>query len=1135
MARRSRFVGLFGFASIGFVSWLAMAPPSVQTGATRAISSSPKRAIDEPPPVRKSVRAESGHACAVLPAGTSDAIDVECRSALAEFLKQNGLCERGSARALVASVPDPVESRINDLTDQVLSAVLLAAEKDGRAFVDAWLPWVRDRHLVQEKESSGRAWPEATGCHEFWPGIMVVAKYDDKGRSASAMLVTGELPTSGIRSKVVERAAKMSAALNQEPQLRFVGPVFSGSAGPLRETLLALIDARAPRAIEGAHIWTGSATNPQVANLLRSDPRLTFEATVAPDAPSLQAVYRFLVKNHFTVPSGNLLRHVAILREAETSYGQGLGGGPHRRDANGSDDYQAGYEILFPLHISEVRSDWEKQSSALKGSQAQKVSLPLDAVRIDLQERVTDARDDLPTFSSIASNYDERALTSVLATLRDNHIDTVGIFATDTRDRLFLAEAVHTHAPDAQLFMLESDILLGHPDYAEALRGTIVASTYPLVTENQSWSGSHPRNERQERKQFASSIAEGVYNATSLALADLRAGNDPCASVSEYRWPRFRQTGRRIEAGKPQTDPPTEAEKPPLWLTIVGPDALWPLAALEIDDADYMAEVHCPVAAAPAAKPAQNAVPAVSGIYPPPPPPKPTPAIFQLADMELLHWVSVAFILFCVSAAGFAFLVVAALNGRSRVLHGGFLQPMLVLDPAWRGNPQCRRAAMCLVAFAEVVLLAVTVWLGTAAVTTWSIGSPEMDWWQRCRIFAVSLAMAATVFALARMSSGSGKGLRLGVPAIVVVVALGGPFVLKGFAGHFFSDGGDATGVFRYWRMMHPFNLVSPLPMVCGLIAIVLINSSYWVRLIDLDTRMRERPLCASGLVEEAVNEFWNSVRMLRRPPYLLCAVAVLAVFWIGWNVRAPLDFHDGRTLRALVPTLAALVVLECGFKMWHLCAMWSATKRFLCCVDVERLTPAFKELRQEIIAALGHGSGMHQPHEHVLWRLSRLFEETHDENVEAVRANLEAYNRKDEDRAATPRERFLAMRIAVLSAYGVCRLRGVWFRLAACSLLFVASMACYPVHPHKEILVLCWLLVGTVAGTTAWVFVEMNRNAVLSTLAGTNPNEVNWTPEFVEKLVTVVGLPLLGIVAAAFPQVARVIGSLLGPIFHGH
>jgi len=112
-----------------------------------------------------------------------------------------------------------------------------------------------------------------------------------------------------------------------------------------------------------------------------------------------------------------------------------------------------------------------------------------------------------------------------LATLRDSHVDTVGIFATDTRDRLFLADAVHRSAPDAQLFMLESDILLGHPDYAEALRGTIVASTYPLVTANQFWSGRLAPGTNQERRQFASSIAEGIYNATLLAFANLVEGS----------------------------------------------------------------------------------------------------------------------------------------------------------------------------------------------------------------------------------------------------------------------------------------------------------------------------------------------------------------------------------------------------------------------------------------------------------------------------------------------------------------------------------------------------------------------------------------------------------------------------------
>lgn len=1092
---------------------------------------------------RKIAHAETGDgACPILPAASADAADSACRNALAGFLQQNRLCEPRSARAIVASVPEPLESRLNDLTDQVLSAVLIAAEKNGHPFVDAWLPWAHDRAADQDSESSRARNPaELAGCHTFWPGVLLVAKYDDHGnRSASAMMLTGELPSSGIRRTVVERAATMSAALNEDAQLRLVGPVFSGSAGPLRETLLGLIEAKGP--VRGARIWSGSATNPQVAKLLREDGKLWFQATVAPDAPALQEVYRFLVERGFTDGSnGKLLRHVAILREAETGYGQGFRAVPSKetKGKRQGEEYQARYEILFPLHISEVRSAWEKETSALQGKEAQSMRMPHDAVRVDLQERVSDARDDLPTFSSIASAYDERALTSALAALRDSHVDTVGIFATDTRDRLFLAEAVHRSAPDAQLFMLESDILLGHPDYAEALRGAIVASTYPLVTANQFWSGRLAPGMNQERRQFASSIAEGVYNATSLAFADLRGVE--CGSVYEYRWPLFGGQGRqKVESGKP-----------PLWLTVVGPNALWPLAALDVNDARYMADMTSCAAIPEPAESAPEEAPSIDSAAPgyvPAGDSRARPPTLQAPQMELLHSVTVAFVLFCLCASGFAFLVVAALNGWRRVFHGGFLQPMLVLDPAWRGNRACRRSAMFLLAFAEVVVLLVTIWLGTAALTSRAMGSElsstmgwtpgPIDWWHRSRVFAVSLAMAATAFALARLLVGSRERLRWAAPASVAVLAGWlGPLGLRALAKVFFSGGGDATGILHYWRMMHPFNLVSPLPMVLGLIAILLIGSSYWIRLIDLDTRLREPLLAAAGTAEEPAKGFWNSLHMLRVPslsaPYLLGVIALFAAVWTGWNVRAPLDFHGGTAF--FVPTLAILVVLGCGFEVWHLVAMWTATKRFLCGVEVERLTPAFNELRQEIVASLGHASGMREPHEHVLSRLSRLFEETRDPSVEAVRANLEGFDRKDKDRAATARERFLAMRVAVLCAYGVCRLRGVWFRLAACSMLFVASMACYPVHPHKDVLVLCWLVVGTVAGTTVWVFVEMNRNAVLSTIAGTKPNEVTWTPEFVEKLATVVGLPLLGIVTAAFPQVARVIGSLLGPIFHGH
>ncbi len=61
-----------------------------------------------------------------------------------------------------------------------------------------------------------------------------------------------------------------------------------------------------------------------------------------------------------------------------------------------------------------------------------------------------------------------------------------------------------------------------------------------------------------------------------------------------------------------------------------------------------------------------------------------------------------------------------------------------------------------------------------------------------------------------------------------------------------------------------------------------------------------------------------------------------------------------------------------------------------------------------------------------------------------------------------------------------------------------------------------------------------MNRDEVLSLLAGTEPNKVSWNFDFVFKILTYAGLPLLVVVSAQFPEIGRAILSVVGPIFHG-
>jgi len=79
-----------------------------------------------------------------------------------------------------------------------------------------------------------------------------------------------------------------------------------------------------------------------------------------------------------------------------------------------------------------------------------------------------------------------------------------------------------------------------------------------------------------------------------------------------------------------------------------------------------------------------------------------------------------------------------------------------------------------------------------------------------------------------------------------------------------------------------------------------------------------------------------------------------------------------------------------------------------------------------------------------------------------------------------------------------------------------------YPLKENRFLLML--VLAVTVAAVTvpAVVFVQMNRNYVLSKMDGTDACHVTWDSGFVMNLLVHVVLPLLALLAVKFPELGR-------------
>jgi hypothetical protein len=502
---------------------------------------------------------------------------------------------------LIALVPDPVAAHIGWMFDPLVESIQRAVEADHYSFDRFAFPW--DAGAAEKAACDRKDGADASTCgphppHESLPGVLLFRKSDWARANAPsaapatddvlAIYLVGETPTGGVHKRALESAMTRVAACSTAP-LKILGPTFSGSARSLRIALsdwwaanapwaAANLDAHAQQDAAAAgpleapiQLISGTATGVPIDELTAvghdggaGPPVVSFQTTVLPDSYT----YARFVDGYLRGELGVQPSDIALLVEANSAYGQHLG-----RDGATRDEGSV-LTLPFPMHIGAVRS------AAIKAHADTPETGPVPGVaRPDLTMALDDDAQplDLPPqiHPHITLPAEEFALANVLATIARKGIRYVGIVASDSRDKVFLAKQVHKYCQDVRLFTFESDLVFTHPDNRAALVGMLVASTYPLFNRTQAWTTIPDA----PRLQFPNSAAQGVYNAV---LALLGHGGEWL--MADYAAPqdwnkRGADTGARAVR-----------QQPLLWISTVGNLGLWPLAvydpsALPTDDA----------------------------------------------------------------------------------------------------------------------------------------------------------------------------------------------------------------------------------------------------------------------------------------------------------------------------------------------------------------------------------------------------------------------------------------------------------------------------------------------------------------------------------------------------------------------
>jgi hypothetical protein len=167
-------------------------------------------------------------------------------------------------------------------------------------------------------------------------------------------------------------------------------------------------------------------------------------------------------------------------------------------------------ELSFPLHISEVRAEHELDTT----SDASATPRRILGLKLDPRE---EAEPDTPhSFSSLTTYDEELSLGQELTRLCRDRVKYLQIVATDPIDVVFLAQEARKFCPDLTLSTLGWDALYMHPDLSPPLSGMLVATPYPPLFPFRDMTSDD------EPMPSASSAAAGYENAISCLLPDVK-------------------------------------------------------------------------------------------------------------------------------------------------------------------------------------------------------------------------------------------------------------------------------------------------------------------------------------------------------------------------------------------------------------------------------------------------------------------------------------------------------------------------------------------------------------------------------------------------------------------------------------
>ena len=1100
--------------------------------------------------------------------------------------------------AVVVSIADYEDSNGRWQADRTLATVQSAVGAAGYTLERFHLPRAG---AIADANASGDTDPDIRGG----PGVLLFRRLPSSGAALRqdhepsggghvevlAVFTVPEMPTSGIERRPLLMAAHLALALHGVPHragpshvtdLRVVGPFYSGSSLSLLrglEEIAYLEGERAERRGLQVQVISGSATSggncALLAGNLAHDGHVTFERTVHQDETLLLALQEQLgaIRPEWKIGDG-----VALLTESNTGWGASLDvQGPGRarpqdtpagdaadRDAAVAEcgppatpaaarPFRNALRLGFPLHIADRYASRQRMAT---DPEYAKVLGAVETLRLD--DSITPS-DRLPTFTPYLTDAArDLTLDGILSQLQRRRIGAVGILATDVRDRLFLAREINRVAPDVLLFGTEPDILMLHAEYAPYVRGTLMASSYPMQGHAQTL--THGAGMHERRVQFTSMAQQGLYNALLLAIGPaLEVG----PLLVDYRAPDRSRT-----AGMPaQCDEGGGArlERPVPWVVVVGQREFSPFSV----HPELISAQDCTVIRARLKTEGE---------------PDDKRYLFATRQ-ERVVWLLLPF-----GALALIGLVAAA---HRRVLPSArWLSPPSLLArretpavPLRRRASIGERAALS----AEHAILAGALALSLGVFAAWQIhvwrdvfvpGSPGRF---LAVIVAGTLSVVTAVGALALVAAGiwnlwlviRGRVARRGrwraavlrsltncAPEVVaaMVLVVGAGFVLAMLV-YLRRDppGSQANLLFASSRAFDLPNLLSPAPMLAVFPAMIVAWMVWSLRTLYYQ---RISPTCALPLVHAIVSRDTRDRRLEQalsatlgttmQPAgvFLLMPAAVLVLVWLLLEPRvASIEGAAFGRVVLLGTTLGALAAsLELGQAAW----LAKRVTRLLERVRIHPIGPDIEAMGTEALDWRPALRPSQSPHRLLLRALRAAGDApladaaavAQQDRVPVLRTHawhlaLQRAGQWLRDGTMAPgglspeQRRLIGLVISLLLQSLVTRVVRGFGIAVLLSVLLLAGHLLTPFSGRSLVLLLDIGLIVLAAALAIRALLSLERDHVLSKLWHGTPGSLNLNSGLVWRAVVYAGLPLLTIISMRFPEVGGQLVTVVEPLRH--